>query len=131
MAHDFFTPQPITADVYFLRKIAHDWNDEYALKIFKAIVPAMKPGSRILIVEAVAPPTGGGAGITAANSAPSSVNRIVTALDLHMMTTLSGKERSATEFMALVKEASEKLAVKGIHQPVGNAYAIIEVVFEG
>ncbi|RDI85507.1 Eukaryotic translation initiation factor 3 subunit H [Venturia inaequalis] len=132
LAHDFFTKQPIEgADVYFLRKILHDWNDDYALKILQQITPVMKPGSRILIAEAVAPPTGGYGGVAAENSAPSSVNRIVTALDMHMMTTLSGKERSTVEFAALVKKADVRLVVKGVHQPVGNAYAVIEVVLEG
>jgi 6-hydroxytryprostatin B O-methyltransferase len=131
MAHDFFTRQPVEgADVYFLRKILHDWSDANALKILQQISPVMKPGSRILIAEAVVPPTGGDGGVTPENSAPSSVSRIVTALDLHMMTTLSGKERSAIEFAALVKKADERLVVKDIHQPIGNAYAVIEVVLE-
>lgn len=91
----------------------------------------MKPGSRILIAEAVAPSTGGHGGVAAENSVPSSVNRIVTALDIHMMTTLSGKERSIVEFAALVKKADERLVMKDIHQSIGNAYAVIEVVLDG
>jgi hypothetical protein len=75
----------------------------------------MKPRSRILIAEAVAPPTGGEGGVAAENSAPSSVSRLVTTLDLNMMTTLSGKERSAIKFAALVKKADERLVVKDIH----------------
>lgn len=129
MAHDFFTKQPIEgADVYFLRKILHDWSDDYALKILQQIAPVMNTGGRILIAEAAAPPTGGYGRFAAENSAPSSVNRLVTALDMHMMTTLSGKERSCVEFAALVKKADARLMVKGVHQPIGNAYAVIEVV---
>lgn len=132
VAHDFFTKQLIEgADVYFLRKILHDWSDDYALKILQQIAPVMKPGSRILIAEAVAPSTGGHGGVAAENSVPSSVNRIVTALDIHMMTTLSGKERSIVEFAALVKKADERLVMKDIHQSIGNAYAVIEVVLDG
>lgn len=129
MAHDFFTSQPVKgADVFFLRKILHDWSDDYALKILQQITPVMKPGSRILIAEAVAPPTGGHGGPPAESSSASSVNRIVTALDLHMMTTLSGKERSVAEFDALINKADARLVMKGIHQPIGNAYAVIEIV---
>lgn len=131
LTHDFFTKQPVEgADVYFLRKILHDWNDAYTLRILQQIAPVMKAESRLLIAEAVAPPTGGYGGVAADNSTPSSVNRIVTALDLHMMTTLSGKERSTVEFAVLIKQADERLVVKGIHQSIGNAYAVIEVGIE-
>jgi hypothetical protein len=91
----------------------------------------MKRKSRIMIAEDVAPLTSGNGSVATENSAPSLVNHIVTALDLHMMTTLSGKERSAVEFAALLKEMDVRLVVKGIHQPIGNAYAVLEVVLEG
>jgi hypothetical protein len=49
-AHDFFGPQPIQgADVYFLRMVLHDWPDELCLKIIRNIVPALKPGARLII----------------------------------------------------------------------------------
>lgn len=52
MAHDFFKTQPfVGADVYFFRYILHNWSDKYAERILKAVVPAMKVGSRILCVD--------------------------------------------------------------------------------
>ncbi|KAK7698834.1 hypothetical protein SLS64_012185 [Diaporthe eres] len=57
--HDFFHAQPVNhADVYFLRKILHDWPDEYAVKILQQLVPAMKPGARVLINDHVMLPPG-------------------------------------------------------------------------
>lgn len=59
MAHDFFTTQPVkNADVYFFRWIFHDWSDENALKILKALIPALKNDARILIHEYVLPKPG-------------------------------------------------------------------------
>ena len=49
MAHDFFTPQTVLADVYIYRFIFHNYSDEKAVDILKAAIPALKPGSRILI----------------------------------------------------------------------------------
>jgi len=49
MAHDFFTEQPVTSDVYLLRYILHNWLDEYAVKILQQPVPVLKPGARVLI----------------------------------------------------------------------------------
>lgn len=56
MAHDFFTEQPVKgADVFLLRCILHDWSDKYAIKILRALVPALKPDVRIIVNEAVVP----------------------------------------------------------------------------
>jgi hypothetical protein len=59
MAHDFFTEQPVRdADVYYFRWIFHDWSDKYAVKILKALVPALKPGARIVLSERCLEPVG-------------------------------------------------------------------------
>jgi hypothetical protein len=56
MAHDFFTEQPVHgAEVYFLRWILHDWSDKYAIKILQALIPALKDGSRVFIMDSILP----------------------------------------------------------------------------
>lgn len=51
-AHDFFRKQPVQgAEVYFFRFILHNWADKYAIQILRNLLPAMKPGSRIIIYE--------------------------------------------------------------------------------
>lgn len=55
MTHDFFTPQPVVADVYLFRWILHNWSDKYCVRILRALVPALKPGARIVINEHVMP----------------------------------------------------------------------------
>lgn len=58
-AHDFFEPQPVEgADVYFLRRVLHDWPDEFAAKMLRQLIPALKPGAVILINEFCLPPVG-------------------------------------------------------------------------
>ena len=56
--HDFFDPQPVSADVYLYRWIFHNWSDAYAIKMLQALVPAMKPGARVLINDGVLPEAG-------------------------------------------------------------------------
>lgn len=59
MAHDFFSEQPVQgADVYFFRWILHNWSDKYCVKILKALIPALKPGARIVINDNVLPKPG-------------------------------------------------------------------------
>ena len=58
IVHDFFKEQPIKgADVYLLRWILHNWPDKYCILILNALVPALKKGSRVLIIEFVMPPS--------------------------------------------------------------------------
>ena len=57
--HDFFEQQPlIGAEVYFLRWILHDWPDKYAVRILRALVPALKPGAKVVVNEIVLPDPG-------------------------------------------------------------------------
>lgn len=58
-AHDFFTEQPVHgADVYFFRWIFHNWSDKYCEKMLKCLIPALKPGARILVNENILPSPG-------------------------------------------------------------------------
>lgn len=59
MAHDFFTEQPIKdADVYFLKWILHDWSDQYAIRILRCLIPALRRGAKIVLHEYVVPQPG-------------------------------------------------------------------------
>ncbi|KAL9092895.1 MAG: hypothetical protein Q9165_004313 [Trypethelium subeluteriae] len=52
--HDFFLEQPVKgADVYFFRWVLHNWSDKYCKKILRALIPALKVGSRVIIYEIV------------------------------------------------------------------------------
>ena len=55
MAHDFFTEQPIRADMYLFRYIFHNWPDTYVIKILRQLVPALRPGARVLINDNLLP----------------------------------------------------------------------------
>ncbi|KAL9619121.1 MAG: hypothetical protein Q9160_006210 [Pyrenula sp. 1 TL-2023] len=56
LAHDFFQEQPVKrADVYLLRLILHDWSDKYSKMIIRALIPALKPGAKIVINDRVVP----------------------------------------------------------------------------
>lgn len=58
LEHDFFAYQPLAADVYLLRWILHDYPDKFACKILQNVAAAMKPGSRIVIMEGIMLPPG-------------------------------------------------------------------------
>lgn len=55
-AKDIFEEQEPIPDknvVYLLRAILHNWSDKYARRILQAIVPALKPGDRIVVNDRI------------------------------------------------------------------------------
>lgn len=58
MVQDFFTEQMEKgADVYFLRKVMHDFPDHYCIRILRNLVPAMRSGTRIVVCDRMMPET--------------------------------------------------------------------------
>jgi len=61
MRHDFFEEQPVKgAEIYFLRAVLHNWSDGYAVKILRALIPALKKGAKIVVNDVVMAETGTG-----------------------------------------------------------------------
>ncbi|KAK0609535.1 S-adenosyl-L-methionine-dependent methyltransferase [Bombardia bombarda] len=63
MEHDFLTEQPddiktLKPDVFFFRWIFHNWSDKYCVKILRSLIPALKPGAKIVINDNVPPGPG-------------------------------------------------------------------------
>lgn len=58
MEHDFFTPQPVSCELYYFRWILHDWSDKYAIRILRALIPALVNGAQILINDHIIPDPG-------------------------------------------------------------------------
>lgn len=46
--HEFFTEQPVSADIYLFRIIFHNGSDANVIKILKATVSAMQPSARVV-----------------------------------------------------------------------------------
>lgn len=106
---DFFKSIPEGGDLYLMKSILHDWSDENAVLILKNCQKAMKPESRLLIIEAVLLP--GGDSIYA------------NAMDVLMMAMTGGKERNYAEYAALLKEAG--LEIENIYK-TSTEFLIIE-----
>lgn len=109
-AGDFFgDPLPSDGDVYLLKKVIHDWDDERALTILRACRRAMSNGAKLLLIEPVVPPGNGPA--------------FAKLLDLFMLVWPGGQERTEAEHRALL--ASAGLAVNRI-VPTASPVSVIE-----
>lgn len=92
---NFFENVPVEADVYILKHITHDWDDERDVRILANIGSNMKADSKLLIVDAVL-------------SGPNEPD-LGKVIDLEMLLLPGGLERTAEEFDALLRSAGFKM----------------------
>jgi hypothetical protein len=92
----FFTDEIPTGDLFLLKNILHDWDDEKCIAILKNIVKSMHPASRVLLIESL---------IDDKNRSCFSKT-----LDMQMLVgTTGGRERSREEFVSLFAAAGLEL----------------------
>ncbi|KAI4222483.1 MAG: hypothetical protein L6R40_008583 [Gallowayella cf. fulva] len=120
LPHDFFDAQPIAeADIYIMRHICHNWSSENSARIIRGIVPVMKPGSKILLVEVVVIPS--------EKEESSVAERYMRNVDITMLQMLNTQERSEQEWSEVVHAASPQLELTRILKPKGSWDSIIEI----
>ncbi len=93
---DFFESVPAGADVYIMKHIIHDWNDEQSVQILQNIHSAMNENGKVLICEMVVPEGN--------QPHPSKV------LDIQMLAVTGGKERTEKEFRKFLESSGFRLA---------------------
>jgi hypothetical protein len=93
---DFFKAVPAGADAYMMMHIIHDWPDDKSATILRHCRNGVKPGGKLLVVDAVIGPP----------NAPD----MAKVLDLEMLVLPGGQERTEAEFATLFASAGWKLA---------------------
>ena len=91
---NFFEAVPKGGDAYIMKRTLHDWNDESCAKILANCCAAMTEKGKVLVVDAVIPPSNG----------PDRGKLI----DMQMLI-LGGRERTKQEFATLFRNAGLKL----------------------
>lgn len=92
---DFFHSVPSGGDVYTLSAVIHDWDDERSITILKNCHRALGGKGKLLLLELVLP--------------PSNERSFATLMDINMMVITGGRERTESEYRALLTAASFKL----------------------
>ena len=92
---DFFTEIPVSADIYVLKYIIHDWSDEKNQSILKNIHANMPDDGKVLIVETVVP-----------EGNEPHFSKII---DLEMLMAPGGLERTEAEFEKLLQDSGFRL----------------------
>jgi SAM-dependent methyltransferase len=91
---DFFKSVP-EADLFILKYIVHDWDDQQSVKLLSNCARALRPNGRVILIEWVMPEHG----------KPSAA----ALSDLNMLVLLPGRERTASEFAELFRASGLQL----------------------
>ncbi|HWI79986.1 MAG TPA: methyltransferase [Ramlibacter sp.] len=114
-AGSFFDAVPPKADTYLLKSVLHNWDDERAACILARCRAALSGSARLLIVERILP----------RQWTASAAHQSAAASDLRMLVGLSGRERSESEFRALL--AAGRLRLNRVI-PTAGEFQVIEAV---
>lgn len=109
-AGSFFESIPGNADVYVLKRILHDWNDEQCIAILQNCKNAMKPGARLLIIDAI---------VSTDNQRDFTKD-----IDIAMLVLFGGKERTLQEWQSLIDAVG--LRIHALHK-TESLVQIIEI----
>jgi precorrin-6B methylase 2 len=88
---DAFDGVPPGGDLYLLKWVIHDWNDDASLSILRACRRVLPETGRVLVIDTVLPP--------GAERSPAMF------IDLNMMVLGGGQERTAEEFATVLARA--------------------------
>jgi hypothetical protein len=107
----FFDAVPAGGDAYLMKTVIHDWDDEKSVAILRNIRTAIAPGGKVLLFELVLP-----------EGAPAHLGMLV---DLEMLVTAGGRERTEAEYAKLMSAAGFRLTRV---VPTAGPVSIVEAV---
>jgi O-methyltransferase domain len=103
---NMFESVSAAADVYVLKNVLHDWDDDRCLQILRTVRETMPAGSRLVIVEAL--------------QERNEPHPFASLSDVQMLTQCDGgRERSATELQRLLSQAG--LRPGGVYETAAPA----------
>jgi SAM-dependent methyltransferase len=85
---DFFSALPPGGDIYLLKSVLHNWEDDAAMRLLRCCRRAMAPRARLLIAERIVP----------SENAPSEAKLF----DINMLVVVGGRERTEAEYRELL-----------------------------
>jgi len=108
VAADVFEGVPAAlagADAYLLKHVLHDWSDSKAIELLRICRDALAPSGRVFVIESVLPDSG--------RPGPAAMH------DINMLVLTGGRERTVSQFRALIEAAGLALVREiAAHGPV-------------
>ncbi|MFH8349027.1 methyltransferase [Streptomyces sp. NPDC018045] len=111
---DFFAAAPPGGDLYLLKSVIHDWNDEQCVRILGHIRQVLPADGRLLIIEPVLTDT-----------VQPGASALPYMSDLNMLVNVGGRERTRADFEDLCARTGFKIT--GLTPlPAPDPYVLIE-----
>ncbi|KAI1366776.1 S-adenosyl-L-methionine-dependent methyltransferase [Xylaria arbuscula] len=116
----FFEPQPRREDdpaaAYLLRQCTHNWCDRDVVTMFRSVVPGLEssgPATPLLVNDIIMPEPG--------ENWPRLLERDIRQIDMIMLVSFGGRQRTEAEFASLLKEADARYEIRRVHRtgPLG------------
>jgi len=96
VAGDFFRELPKGYDLYLLKSVLHNWDDDACRRIINVCRQALSSTARLLIIERVI-----------SDASPSTEAKL---FDINMLVTLGGRERTEREYSTLLEEGGFRVS---------------------
>ena len=109
----------MAADIYIIKLILHDWPDNEATQLLRSLVPALKPGARVVVIEYI-----GNRGST--EILPRSIRNMGTATDLRIMALFNARERPVEAWKEVFRAADERFEVRRVKADPAAFFAVVE-----
>ena len=110
---DFFNEVPKDGDIYLLKSVLHNWDDDSCIRILKNCRTAMHSRSSLLVIERVIPEIG-----TKSDSK---------LFDINMLVMVGGQERTEDQYRRILRDAGFTL-MRVI--PTQSSMSIVEAIPE-
>ncbi|MFL6118535.1 methyltransferase [Actinophytocola sp.] len=114
VAGDFFSSVPEGGDLYIIKSVFQDWDDEPAAKLLRTVRAHMPSGAKLLIVGSVLTDTAG------------TDEPVMFLTDANMLVTAGGRERTESEFRSLL--ASTGFTVEFVARNAAGPLSVISAL---
>jgi orsellinic acid C2-O-methyltransferase len=114
IAGDFFASVPTDGDLYLIKSVFQDWADEPAAALLRTVRANMPTDATLLVIGSVLPDTA------------DTENPVMFYTDINMLVTAGGRERTESQFRALLAETG--FAVESVGHAAAGPLSIIEAV---
>ncbi|PMD39312.1 S-adenosyl-L-methionine-dependent methyltransferase [Hyaloscypha variabilis F] len=122
MAHDFRLEQPVKdADAYLICQCITNWSDKDLVNIFRQLVPALKPGARLLVCDRKWQALGTDSDVDVLE------HRRV---DMIVLVNTNGRVRTLDEILKVFELADMSFKFKELHTANGSPFMVCEMVWE-
>ncbi|GME52363.1 O-methyltransferase [Neofusicoccum parvum] len=123
VGYDMNDVQPVRdADLYLYRSVLLNWPTKYCVKFLKNLVPALKPGAKVLVNEGC---------LAEPHTLSAWDNKILRGLDTCMLGVFNSNQRTEQEWQDIFAMADKRFKFLGVRRPTQFALLwIIEAIWE-